>query len=353
MNVNCNIIRDLLPLYAEDMVSEDSKALVDDHLCGCDSCTKELAELKKAPKVPVEVETTSLRRVENAIRRRKLLTAATAALTVLAVLVTGIIFLMTPVYLTAQQAIEGVELRDDGGLAIDYAAGIMRYSSFSFIDQDEEFFQCHTTRYDWFRSRPFATKISKMTQEEQEEYVRKNALKGEAFQKAWDRIHNIHVEYGTWRVAGSDDDLTVTSSSKDFPENIEWVSRTAEEDVWYINPYNPSGNTLIWNGAQKNTDGIPSSIDGIYLVLLGGCVCLAVVLFLVTRNRKGGNWELLRCIAFLAASGAVSILLVTGGNLIVSGSVARYKWPSMIICESLVLTVTALMWWKLHQTNKA
>ena len=52
MNVNCNIIRDLLPLYAEGMASEESKALVDDHLRGCDSCTKELAELKKAPRIP-------------------------------------------------------------------------------------------------------------------------------------------------------------------------------------------------------------------------------------------------------------------------------------------------------------
>ena len=78
MNITCNIIKDLLPLYVEDMVSEDSKALVDDHLCSCDSCTKELAELKKAPKVPVEVETTSLKRVEDTIRKRKMLTAATA-----------------------------------------------------------------------------------------------------------------------------------------------------------------------------------------------------------------------------------------------------------------------------------
>ena len=100
MNVNCNIIRDLLPLYAEGMASEESKALVDDHLRGCDSCTKELAELKKAPRIPAEVETTSLRRVENAIRRRKLLTAATAMLTLAAVLVTGFIFLLTPVCLT-------------------------------------------------------------------------------------------------------------------------------------------------------------------------------------------------------------------------------------------------------------
>ena len=346
MNITCNIIKDLLPLYAEDMVSEDSKALVDDHLCGCDSCTKELAELKKAPRVPVEVETTSLKRVEDTIRKRKLLTAATAMMTLVAVLVTGTIFLMTPVYPTARQAIEGVELREDGGLAIDYAGGIMGYGSTSFGSEDDEFFWCHTTRYDWLRSRLFGLKLSDMTQEELERYVQNNAREGESFQQAWDRIQNIRVEYGTW----------MTPKGSYFPNNLtgdwELVSRTADKNVWYVNPHNPSSNTLIWNGAQKETDGIPPWISGTYLILFGCCVFLAVVLLLTTRNRKGRNWELLRCFAILAASAAVSILLVTSGNLITTGNMASYKWPQMIICESVTLTLTALMWRKLYQTNK-
>lgn len=347
MNITCNIIKDLLPLYAEDMVSEDSKALVDDHLCSCDSCTKELAELKKAPKVPVEVETTSLKRVEDTIRKRKLLTAATAMMTLVAVLVTGTIFLMTPVYPTARQAIEGVELREDGGLAIDYASGIMGYGSTSFGSEDDEFIWCHTTRYDWLRSRLFGPKLSKMTQEELERYVQNNAREEESFQQAWDRILDIHLEYGTWK----------TPNGSYFPNNLtgdwELVSRTEDKNVWYVNPHNPSSNTLIWNGAQKETDGIPPWISGTYLILFGCCVFLAVVLLLTIRNRKGRNWELLRCIAILAASAAVSILLVTSGNLITTGNMASYKWPQMIICESVVLTLTALMWWKLYQTNKA
>ncbi len=346
MNISCNIIKDLLPLYAEDMVSEDSKALVDDHLCSCDSCTKELAELKKAPKVPVEVETTSLKRVEDTIRKRKMLTAATAMMTLVAVLVTGTIFLMTPVYLTARQAIEGVELREDGGLAIDYASGIIGYGSTSFGSEDDEFFWCYTTRYDWFQSRLFGPKLSDMTQEELERYVQNNASEGESFQEAWDRIQNIYVEYGTWK----------TPKGSYFPNNLtgdwELVSRTADKNVWYVNPHNPSSNTLIWNGAQKETDGIPPWISGTYLILFGCCVFLAVALLLITRNRKGRNLELLRCFAVLAASAAVSILLVTSGNLITTGNMASYKWPQMIICESVTLTLTALMWWKLYQTNK-
>lgn len=178
------------------------------------------------------------------------------------------------------------------------------------------------------------------------EYVQNNAREGESFQEAWDRIQNIYVEYGTWK----------TPKGSYFPNNLtgdwELVSRTADKNVWYVNPHNPSSNTLIWNGAQKETDGIPPWISGTYLILFGCCVFLAVALLLITRNRKGRNLELLRCFAVLAASAAVSILLVTSGNLITTGNMASYKWPQMIICESVTLTLTALMWWKLYQTNK-
>lgn len=36
----CNIIKDILPLYAEDMVSEDTKALVEEHLAHCPVCKR-------------------------------------------------------------------------------------------------------------------------------------------------------------------------------------------------------------------------------------------------------------------------------------------------------------------------
>lgn len=348
MNITCNIIKDLLPLYAEDLVSQDSKALVNDHLCGCDSCRKELEALKQAPKVPMEVETTSLKRVEDAIRKRKMLTAATAMMTLVAVLVTGTIFLMTPVYLTARHAIEGVELREDGALAIDYTSGIMGYGSTSFGSEDDEFFWCHTTRYDWLRSKLFGPDLSGMTQEELERYVQNNAREEESFQQAWDRILNIHLVYGTWKTPNG----SYFPNTNNLTGDWELVSRTADKNVWYVNPYNPSSNTLIWNGAHKETDGIPPWISGTYLILFGCCVFLAVVLLLTTRNRKGRNWELLRCFAILAVSAAVSILLVTGGNLITTGNMASYKWPQMIICESVTLTLTALMWRRLYLTNK-
>ena len=47
MKISCNIIRDLLPLYAEDLASDDTRAMVDEHLCDCAECTGILESMKQ------------------------------------------------------------------------------------------------------------------------------------------------------------------------------------------------------------------------------------------------------------------------------------------------------------------
>ena len=40
----CNVIRDLLPLYADKVCSEDSKEMVEEHLAECNECKQELED---------------------------------------------------------------------------------------------------------------------------------------------------------------------------------------------------------------------------------------------------------------------------------------------------------------------
>ena len=47
MRNECNIIRDILPLYAENMVSGDTADLVEEHLKDCDACRKEYENTKE------------------------------------------------------------------------------------------------------------------------------------------------------------------------------------------------------------------------------------------------------------------------------------------------------------------
>lgn len=46
MKKQCNIIRDLMPLYLDEVVSEESKKLVEDHLPSCLECQHYLEDLK-------------------------------------------------------------------------------------------------------------------------------------------------------------------------------------------------------------------------------------------------------------------------------------------------------------------
>lgn len=53
MKNECSIIRDILPLYVENMVSEDTSEFVKEHLESCPACRAELEKLRE----PVEVQT--------------------------------------------------------------------------------------------------------------------------------------------------------------------------------------------------------------------------------------------------------------------------------------------------------
>ena len=52
MNKECNVIRDLLPLYADDVCSDASRELIETHLPGCPECAAVLEKLRSS-----EIET--------------------------------------------------------------------------------------------------------------------------------------------------------------------------------------------------------------------------------------------------------------------------------------------------------
>ena len=47
MKLDCEVIRDLLPLYADQACSEQSRALVNEHLLDCADCRDMLQKLKE------------------------------------------------------------------------------------------------------------------------------------------------------------------------------------------------------------------------------------------------------------------------------------------------------------------
>ena len=52
MKFNCNISDDILPLYLENICSEDSRAALEEHLQECASCREKLARMKNNSIIP-------------------------------------------------------------------------------------------------------------------------------------------------------------------------------------------------------------------------------------------------------------------------------------------------------------
>ena len=47
MSVSCDIIKDLLPLYLDDVCSNDSKTAVTEHIAACEKCNAEFRAMQK------------------------------------------------------------------------------------------------------------------------------------------------------------------------------------------------------------------------------------------------------------------------------------------------------------------
>jgi len=88
LDVTCALVRDLLPLYADGVLSEDSGAVVETHLPECPPCTEELERLR----APVPVKKKSARQSLKATRRKLLLGIVSAVLAI-AVLLVSISFI--------------------------------------------------------------------------------------------------------------------------------------------------------------------------------------------------------------------------------------------------------------------
>ena len=96
---NCDVVADLLPLYADGCCSENTAELLSTHLAGCKNCRKRLFSIKKSAKnkctsdIP-ETEPDYLG-LSSRLRRRRTLKNAMVIFTIFAALTSTVILAVT------------------------------------------------------------------------------------------------------------------------------------------------------------------------------------------------------------------------------------------------------------------
>ncbi len=74
MKISCEIIKDLLPLYHDDVCSEESRVMVEEHLTDCTTCKEELSKISKnfeCPQLKTD-EVKPIRAIANNWKRDKM-----------------------------------------------------------------------------------------------------------------------------------------------------------------------------------------------------------------------------------------------------------------------------------------
>lgn len=70
-DIKCTVIQDLLPLYVDEVVSDDTKSLVNEHLLTCENCKNEFEQMKGTLYVPIENKTTLFSQLKKRWNRKK------------------------------------------------------------------------------------------------------------------------------------------------------------------------------------------------------------------------------------------------------------------------------------------
>lgn len=132
MKNECSIVCDLLPLYAEDMVSEDTAEFVKEHLGNCPTCRAELEKLRK-PVQPVaaqhvpDIDAEPLKRLKKALLMEKVQAILCTAAVMLALMLSGLSFLTAPEYFAYSQELVTVTEGANGEATISFSSEITNY----------------------------------------------------------------------------------------------------------------------------------------------------------------------------------------------------------------------------------
>lgn len=128
MSLNqCNIVKDLLPLYAEKIASEDTAVFVEEHLSSCIACKDELEKIKKNTVDSQCKETLPLQTIKKRLRAKKYTAVCCTAAFLLAVMLSAFAFLTAPDYLPYSAQLLSVSEKPDGSVTVLFDSQITGY----------------------------------------------------------------------------------------------------------------------------------------------------------------------------------------------------------------------------------
>ena len=118
MKLPCEMMEDLLPLYAEDMGTNATRAAVEEHLEGCEPCREKLAGMRG--ETPEQVPALTLKPVQRELNRRRWNMVLAAVCAVATVLLTVFSLVTRPIYIPYSEDAVAIEKPENGWISMTF-----------------------------------------------------------------------------------------------------------------------------------------------------------------------------------------------------------------------------------------
>lgn len=290
MRNECSIIRDLLPLYTENMVTSDTADFVEEHLKSCEACRKEYEQARE-PQPPQELsDAAPLLKLRRKLKLKRIQTIALTAVFVTALLVSAFAVLDAPVYLPYSEGLVTLQPLGATDLLLTFDEEVTDFSCTLYEDPDGgNFYYCDI----------------------------------EAWSSLWDK----------WFSQGKGSLSATVPSEHAKPIVAVYIPNDGTENVC-IAKYNPDvENKIEKNADYKNVIALPRLSLGYYLMLAAAALVIMGILWLLT-GKKAGLRVWVERIGLYPVAYIISHCIVSGVNW------ASYSLPRdffLIIFISILL----------------
>ena len=157
MNNKCNLIRDILPLYVEDMVSRDTREFVREHLEHCEKCRTEFEHMQKPGDFIPHADLVPLKRIKKELFMKRLQTIFFTAILACAILTIAFGILTAPKFFPYSDDLLHVIDSSYGDIIITFDEKVTGYSCNEVFDNETETKTYHinawTTTWDLYSSK--------------------------------------------------------------------------------------------------------------------------------------------------------------------------------------------------------
>jgi hypothetical protein len=130
--ISCDIVRDLLPLYVEDLASSDSKKMIEEHIAVCPDCAKQLQEMQESITLPADTVIAPLTILKRKMNKKKINIILITAAAVMSIAILVLAWLHAPICLEYNQDLIRFDSHENGRVLVTLSAGADGYNVSSY-----------------------------------------------------------------------------------------------------------------------------------------------------------------------------------------------------------------------------